>query len=278
MSFKYDPAKTPEENVEEFFRFFQSSQTSGGGLNPASTQSSSTSNVTSGAGQSPVAGNTSSGADPDAYGPTRADFTAPILMQTQGDQKVARADKTLNNPDAAKAARQKARQRRRKGVEMKVSGRAAERFQDASDRREERRDDGKTTKRQTQQMDRNFGKAVSRFGAQKASEMAAASGEKRYSKGTEKPTDAEKDTAAHKLARLTRRRDAARKQAGGKNYRDIKGQGPTGDKRRSAAKRARHFNKKIDRQIGRMSRKYGASVAAGLAETAGVTGKKDVYS
>ena len=127
-------------------------------------------------------------------------------------------------------------------------------------------------------MDRSFGKAVGRFGVEKATEMAEAYGRGRYSTGRREATDIERGIAADKLARLERRRDRARKQAGGKNYRDIKGTGEVGTKRRRAAERARFFNKKINRKIGSMSRKYGADEAVGIARTAGVYGNKETYS
>ena len=199
-----------------------------------------------------------------------AGFEAPILMQTQGQEKIDRADKTFANPDASRTARERARTRREKGRDMRKMGQIAEGFQNASERREARQEDGKNTRNQIEKMDRRYGKAVRRFGADKANEMASAYGEKRYSSGGREFTDVEKDQATDKLARLERRRDRARAAAGNKNYRDIKGTGEVGNKRRAAALRARNFNKKINREIGRATRRYGSDVASSMAQTAGV--------
>lgn len=196
-------------------------------------------------------------------------FDAPVLMQTKGQEKIDRAEKVLNNPDAAAAAREKARQRMRSGMDQRKLGQISEGFQSDSIKRKERRDAGETTKNQTRSMDRKFGKAVSRFGAEKASQMAEAYGQSRYAEGRQSSfSDQERDQATDRLGRLVRRRDEMRERAGGKNYSQITGDDRASNKQRSAAKRARHFTKMINRNIGKISRRYGAETASNIAKTA----------
>lgn len=212
------------------------------------------------------------------YRKRRAGVNAPELMQAQGQQRVDRAKKVLDDPEASKKDRALARARAIEGRDQRNLGRIAGRFRDRSEAARNPGDEHDPTKKDRAGMDRSFGKALGRFGVEKATEMASAYGRDNYSKGKSEITDQEYDTAAHKLARLERRRDAARGRAGGKNYRDIKGTGEVGTKRRRAAERARFFNKKINRQIGKMSRKYGAETAVDIGRTAGVYGNQETYS
>tara|TARA_B100000085_G_scaffold205297_3_gene188882 strand:- start:4594 stop:5619 length:1026 start_codon:yes stop_codon:yes gene_type:complete len=213
------------------------------------------------------------------YRRRRAGVEAPELAQTQGQQRIDRANKVIYDPDSSKRAIAKAKQRRFAGRDQRKVGQIAERFRDRSVAIRDRGDKHDPVKKDRAGMDRSFGKAVGRFGVEEATKMAEAYGRNMYSKKRQEITDQEYDTAASKLARLERRRDAARGRAGGKRYRDIKGPGEVGIRRRRAAERARFFNKKINRQIGRMSRKYGADEAVSIARTAGVYPKKgETYS
>ena len=62
----------------------------------------------------------------------------------------------------------------------------------------------------------------------------------------------------------------AQEEAGNQRLIRIKGKGPLADKQRAAAMRAKEYNRQINRQLGRASRRYGAEDVSAIAQELGI--------
>ena len=167
-----------------------------------------------------------------------------------------RAQGVLDDSDASKEDRLKAKLQMHRGREMQRGGRIAERFRDAS---------------RVGQRDQSFGNALKRFGAEAASEMAGTYGRKnQYSNARNEITEEQRSQQLNRFTRKKEALEAAKAEAGGMRYGEITGKGKKAQARREAALRAREYNKSINRQLGRASRMYGAAEASSLAQAAGI--------
>ena len=196
-------------------------------------------------------------------------FDNPAAMQAAGQAKVDRAQGVLDDPGAAKGARLKARLQKYRGNEMRRGGEIAQNFQGASDRRDRRMEAGRDTQQVEGRMDRAFGKAVARFGADRATEMASAFGEGRYTNPRREITAKEGFRQMNNLQGMQEAMDAARAEAGGRRYSEITGKGKKAEARREAALRARDYKKSMAEKLGRIGRKYGAGEASNIAQAVG---------
>ena len=209
-------------------------------------------------------------ASPEKPAAGRPGFDNPELLQTRGQKRIDRAQAVLDDPASAKEARLKAKLQKHRGRDMLRGGQLAEAFRDTTTRRDEKIEAGKNVSRQSDRLDRKFSRALRRFGAETANEMAGTYGDNRYSKGNQDLTDEKKAKLTEKLQQRMAARDTARAKAGGKKYDDIKGTGEKAEKRKAAALRARQYSGKISRQLGRASRKYGADAASEIAQSLGL--------
>lgn len=214
-------------------------------------------------GLTPVSGVT----EPEG-GRGRPGFDEPERMQRRGERKEARGREMLEG--ARGEARKRAKEVIRKGRDMAKQGRIAEAFRDIGAERDELKAEGQGVGRQNRILDRRFGNALRSFGVDTANQIAETYGAERYTDSSEEMSDAQRQSEIAKIQERIDSRDKKREEAGGKRYKEITGTSEKAEQRRSAAKRARQFSRKIKRQIGRVSRKYGAEDAAQIAEAVGI--------
>ena len=196
-------------------------------------------------------------------------FDNPAAMQAAGQNKVDRAQAVLDDPGAAREARLKARLQKYRGRDMRRGGEVAQNFQGASERRDKRMEAGRDTQQVEGRMDRAFGKAVARFGADRATEMAGAYGEGRYTNPRREITAEEGFRQMNSLQDMKGAMDSFRAEAGGKKYSQITGKGEKAEARREAALRARDYKKSMAEKLGRIGRKYGAGEVSNIAQAVG---------
>lgn len=200
----------------------------------------------------------------------RPGFDEPERMQRRGARKEARGREMLEG--ARGEARRRARAVIRKGRDMAKQGRIAEAFRDTGARRDERISEGLGVSRQDAVLDRRYGNALRNFGSDVANEIAGMYGAERYADedGSREMSDEQRDTQLQRLNRKIEKQQEFKNKAGGKKYDEITGTGKKADKRRAAAVRARQYGKKIKKQIGKASRRYGSDDVSQMLEAAGL--------
>ena len=169
-----------------------------------------------------------------------------------------------------KKARQRARARLQAGHALRKQGRIAEAFRDIGERRDERIAAGESVAQQNRKLDKRFGAALKSFGSDVASEIAGTYGADRYGSGRREMTDEQRDALAGRLERRAEMKKGAQEEAGNQRLIRIKGKGPLADKQRAAAMRAKEYNRQINRQLGRASRRYGAEDVSAIAQELGI--------
>ena len=187
----------------------------------------------------------------------RPGFDEPERMQAVGQRKMDRARAMLAEADSRQDKR-RARSKLRAGHAMRKQGRIAGAFRDVGERRSERLQAGEEVGKQNKRLDKRFGAALKSFGSDVATEIADTYGAGRYGKARSEMTDEQRDKLISNLERRSELKAGAQEEAGGQGLKQITGTTPNAEKQRAAAIRAREYNKKINRQLGRASRRFGA--------------------
>lgn len=196
-------------------------------------------------------------------------FDEPERMQARGQHKMDTARSMLQEAESRKA-RQRARKRLQEGHAMRKQGRIAEAFRDVGERRDERLQAGAEVGRQNQKLDRRFGAALKSFGSDVASEIAGTYSADRYGTGRREMSDEAKAELISVLEKRKAAKEGARIKSGGKRVGQIEGEGKVAEKKRAAAERAKAYNMKINRDLGRASRRYGAEDVSAIAQSLGI--------
>ena len=199
----------------------------------------------------------------------RPGFDEPERMQAVGQRKMDRARAMLADADSRQDKR-RARSKLRAGHAMRKQGRIAGAFRDVGERRSERLQAGEEVGKQNKRLDKRFGAALKSFGSDVATEIADTYGAGRYGKARSEMTDEQRDKLISNLERRSELKAGAQEEAGGQGLKQITGTTPNAEKRRAAAIRAREYNKKINRQLGRASRRFGAEEVSQIAQSLGV--------